>query len=115
MSKTLLWTNSNMTDKYAFNVALDLSSYDMVIIKHRSHFTTEYNNSYDEVFAFIDNKQYQLYHQVVSSGYSFWRFFTPSASGISFTTSYWATQGANSISGSGRDVCVPYQIYGIKF
>ena len=102
---TLLWTNPNpSTDKYAFDVALDLSNYQGIMIECRSQiFDSVYSKS---IFVKTSDEQCM---GAYSPGYgAVIRRFNIYDDKVAFQLGYY--NGKNSTS----FVCIPTRIWGYK-
>lgn len=115
----LLWTFDGNTFA-AQTVELDLSEYDMVLIRvHAEPRGGAYPNIGDDVFCrvgesrrLICNAQY--FHTNASSS-SYWlsRLATVTTTGITFSKEY-SINITNNARSSNNTFCIPYEIYGIK-
>lgn len=103
----LLWQNPNPTSNFSTgDISLDLSNYDMVMIKSKS--VASGGNYYGVSYGLIDGSDYVcMVGNAYSTSYFYKRRFTAFSSKINFGNGYRNTD-------SNASYCIPIAIYGIK-
>lgn len=103
----LLWQNTNPTSNFsARDIALDLSDYDMVMIRSKS--VASGGNYYAVSYGLIDGSDYvSIIGNAYTTSYFYKRRFRASSSVVSFGDGYRNTD-------SNASYCIPIAIYGIK-
>ncbi len=102
----LLWTNPNPTSSFsAQTISLDLSEYQLVFVVCKGDTT---GTNYTTALA-----EFNTLTQIGTiNGYTRFRAFTATATGVQFGGGYKQTSYSND--GSDNSATIPYHIYGIK-